>query len=212
MTTPIPIPGRRALLLLGALVLGGCLVMGEGRVEQTRYFTLAPTQDENLVPLAEHQPDWLPGVGPVRLAAYLDRPQLLTRRDAFELEVIEAALWAEPLQENLARTLAANLAALTASPRVPVFPWRATAQPTHQISVTILRFDSGPEPLARLQAQWAIQTQKGGPPLVSRQSHLSAPMLGEDAAAAVAALSATLGALSLEIAEALGALAAENKR
>ncbi|KIH77679.1 hypothetical protein SAMN05660860_01147 [Geoalkalibacter ferrihydriticus] len=195
---------------LSALLLGGCLMLGEGQSEATRYYTLSPIQADPLAQFSEKRPSFLPGIGPVRIAAYLDRPQLMKRRSAHEFEVIDAALWAEPLQENLARALAANLAGHTGNPQVLLFPWRAMQRPSHQITIEVRRFDVGPDARAYLQADWAIQTQNGGPSEMSRQSEFSAQLRETDAAGSVAALSETLGALSREIALALADLAAQD--
>lgn len=197
-----------ALMLLATLLLAGCLSLGEGTRQTTRFFTLAALENEPLPDLDRLAESLHPGLGPLRLAAYLDRPQLVTRHSAYELQVADFSRWAEPLKENLPRTLATNLGVLLGHSQIEIFPWPRGVAVNHQIRMEILRFDSGPDNLARLQVNWDLITQKGGPPVVSRQSEFQAQVSGTDDEAVVAALSATVAALSREIAAALLALPA----
>ncbi|WP_305042236.1 PqiC family protein, partial [Geoalkalibacter sp.] len=165
---PAPWP---LLILLALLTLpAGCLSLGEGTRQSTRFFTLAALENAPLPDLDRQADSMHPGLGPLRFPAYLDRPQLVTRRSAHEMQMADFSRWAEPLNENFARTLAENLGVLLGHPKIAIFPWPRALAVSHQIRLDILRFDSGPDQLARLQVNWDIVTQKGGPPVVSRQS------------------------------------------
>ena len=52
------------------------------------------------------------GVGPITVPKYLDRPQIVTRSGRNQLALGEFDRWAEPLQDNVLRVLAENLAFL----------------------------------------------------------------------------------------------------
>lgn len=190
---------------LPLLLLAGCL-LSDGAQPPSRFFTLYPSATEPLPEFAGKAPAPRPGIGPVRLAGYLDRPQLVTRRSDRELRISEVSLWAEPLAESFARALAANLAGLCACPDTAVFPWPEQTPVSHRIRLEILRFDSGPDRQARLQINWTVQAGKGGAILISRQSRFTAPVAGTDDEAVVAALSETTAAFSREVAQALAGL------
>jgi len=189
---------------LPLLLATGCLSLGDGDQRPNRFFTLYPLATQAL-PGCSVQPGQplLPGIGPVRLAGYLSRSQLVTRRSDQELQVNEFSLWAEPLEEGFARTLAANLSALCAGCDTVVFPWPEQTKVSHQIRLNILRFDSGPDQLARLWVDWTVQAGQGGAILIRRQSRLSAPVTNNDDSAIVAALSDLTADFSREVAQAL---------
>lgn len=190
-------------LLMMALLVGGCLKLGEGRGEATRYYTLSATPQERLPAFADETETLVLGIGPLRLAAYLDRPQIVIRTSAHQLHLAETAHWAEPLADNLLRTLAANLVDLTGGAQVIVFPWRAAQSPTHQITLQVEQFDSGPDDQAHLRVFWTLRTQKGGHPEVSRLSTYSVLLSGNDPEQRVAALSEVLAAFTVDLAQAL---------
>ena len=51
-------------------------------------------------------------LGPIRLAAYLDRAQMVTRTGGSELSVEEFHRWGEPLKEAVYRVVQENLSAM----------------------------------------------------------------------------------------------------
>lgn len=190
-------------LLMTALLVSGCLKLGEGRGEATRHFTLSATSVEPLPAFSDNTELLVLGLGPLRLAAYLDRPQIVTRTSAHQLHLADTAHWAEPLTDNILRTLAANLIELTGGAQVLVFPWRAAQSPTHQVTLHVEQFDSGPDDQAHLRVFWTLRTHKGGHPEVSRLSTYSVLLSGSDPEHRVAALSDVLAAFSVDLSQAL---------
>ena len=107
-----------ALLIL----LGGCSSSSPTRFYVLRSWSdsmnkkeLQPSDRERCVSI---------GVGPVKVADYLDRPQIVTRVTPNEVKIAEFDQWAEPLGQNISRVLADNLSALLCTKVVVVFPWR----------------------------------------------------------------------------------------
>lgn len=190
-------------LLMMALLLNGCFTLGSGRGEATRYYTLSAPTLEGLPEFSDDAEPLVLGLGPLRLAPYLDRPQIVTRTSAYQLHLADTAHWAEPLADNVLRTLAANLIELTGGAQILTFPWRSSQSPTHQISLRIEQFDSGPDDQARLRVFWTLRMQKGGPPEVSRLSTYTALVSGTDPEQRVAALSDALAEFSVDLAQAL---------
>src|SRR4029434_7986687 len=87
-----------------------------------RYYTLsaatesaAPSSDLSVV------------VGPVSVPDEVDRPQLVVRTGPNQMQVDEFNLWAAPLQSNISRVVAQNLATLLGTPHVTLFPQTVSA-------------------------------------------------------------------------------------
>jgi len=175
-------------------VAGGC-VHGGGR---TRYYVLAPTLDSGeasgpgLVEPAV-------GVGPIRLPGYLDRPQIAMHNGRDEVVLSEFDEWAEPLRDNLARTIAENLSRLIPTERVAIFPWPAPRDIQYQVLIDVIRFDRGASGTVVLVARWRI-ADPAARELAVRTSRLSETARDPGPAATVAAMSGAAGALSREIA------------
>ena len=93
-----------AIILL--LLCSSCVQFG-GDPQPMRYYLLQP--NEAAEPLPSQVASSI-SLDPIRIPAYLDRPQLTTHNT--EHQVIIAALdrWAEPLEDNFTRVLKENLA------------------------------------------------------------------------------------------------------
>jgi uncharacterized protein len=145
-------------------------------------------------------------LGPITLAAYLDREALVTRVSPTQLKYSPVDNWAAPLKDNITSVLLQNLSALTGSARIVVYPWPNNAKFDYQIAVEVLRFEKNASGECQLTARWAIKDGRTQKDLIIRESHFTHPASAADTAAAVAALSATLGDLSEEIATSLHGL------
>ncbi len=147
------------------------------------------------------------GVGPVRVADYLDRPQIVTRLTPNEVRLGEFDQWAEPLEQNISRVLADNLSALLCTKMVVVFPWRGAVSVDYQIEVEILRLDGNLGGSATLEVQWmAFGPRESKKLLVTKKLSFTVPIGGQDYQALVSAQSRNLEALSRDIAEAIETL------
>jgi hypothetical protein len=176
-----------ALLVLFA---AGC----GGRAAPFRYYVLAP-----LAGPAQTGADSRPvsiGVGPVRLPGYLDRPQIVTRRGAEEIDLAELDRWGEALADGVPRTIADTIGALMPNERIAFFPWTGTVQ--YQVLIDVNRFDGPLGGDVVLDARWRIV----GPDrkdLVERRFAVREASGAATYPALVAAMSRALGALSREI-------------
>jgi uncharacterized lipoprotein YmbA len=177
----------------------GCLP----RTAPSRFYVLAPTVTaaSPAPPAGEGRPVAI-GLGPVRLPAYVDRPQIVTRRGPDEVDLAEFDRWAEPLADSVPRTVAMNLGALLPDDRIALFPWAGSRSVQYQVVIEIVRFDGALGESAFLDARWRVL----GPDRKDvREGHFagSEPAAGPGYAAVVAAMSRALGALSRDIAAAL---------
>ena len=142
--------------LLALALLAGCV--GVAR-QKTEFYLLEALADP--APISKLQGDaWL-GLGPVTLARYLDRPQMVTRSGPGRVRLAELHQWAEPLQENIAQVLRDNLARLLGSERLVALPGRGLPPLGWQLEVDILRLDAGPGPEAWLEARWRLLDADG---------------------------------------------------
>ena len=199
--------GRRMLVpiaILTSLTLcGGCV----GHSAPARFYVLtgAP-RSASVAPSAEPGRGPAVGVGPVALPRYLDRTQIVTRRDA-QIEVAEFDRWGEPLSEGVPRAIGAHLAALLQSERIVVFPWSGARTIEHQVVIDVMRFGGVVGGDVLLEARWRVL----GPDrreLVSRYSVVREATGGSGYLALVAAMSRSLGVLSREIADSVKKLRA----
>jgi len=146
------------------------------------------------------------GVGPITLPKYLDRPQIVTRVGRNQLALGEFDRWAEPLQDNVLRVLAENLALLIPTEQILLHPWPRSATLDYQVSTEVLHFDGWLGGESTLLARWSI-LDGAERELFTRLVHLHAPTGGQDYEAMVVAMNQLLEALSRDIATAIQRLA-----
>ncbi|MDQ1333084.1 MAG: uncharacterized protein QG552_34 [Thermodesulfobacteriota bacterium] len=149
------------------------------------------------------QPRVTIGIGPVKLPAYLDRQQIVTRINENELHLAEFDVWAEPLKDNLTRVLVENLNALLSEGAFDAIPFGAVTQIDYQVEVEVIRMDGSLGGTASLIARWTVFKRQGREMLLTRTSSLREPASGPDYEALIAAQSRTVEALSREVADAI---------
>jgi uncharacterized lipoprotein YmbA len=187
------------LVFLGcALLLAGC-----ARTAPVSYYQLSALDAARTVPVSAEAGKVVLGIGPVRLAEYLDRPQIVTRLTANRLQLADSHRWAEPLGENIPRVLGENLSALLGIERILLHPWPASKATDYQLLVEILHFENESDGAARLVALWSIKGKDGAIVLPERRSSHVSPAMSRDQEGQVAALNEALGSLCREIAQEL---------
>ncbi|HBP87282.1 MAG TPA: PqiC family protein [Nitrospirales bacterium] len=146
------------------------------------------------------------GLGPVTLPKYLDRPQIVTKTSAHEVELAEFHKWAEPLSENVSHVLAENLSALLSTDRLLQYPWKSSTPVDCQIAVDVLQFDGTMGGEAGLVARWSLLGGDEQTVLTTKRTHVTHYPTSQNYEALVEAMSQNLEDLSREIAEAIRAL------
>jgi len=199
-------PDRYALTILGLSAFLVAMTGCAGSSAPVRLYVLTPAPEAREAPLGAAVPGGPAlGVGPVRLPGLLDRPQIVTRLGADEIDEAEFHRWGEPLAESVPRVLAENLAALRKTERVTLFAWDPAQAVQHQVVVDVMRFDGAMGGDVVLDARWRILATDGKD-LAANRSLLTQPTGGAGYPAAVAAMSRALAALSREIAATLETL------
>ena len=195
-----------ALSLLIAGLSAGCGILAPVP-NPNQFFSLAPLPQAQQAGMQRDTPgDTTYALGPITLPAYLDREALVTRVSPTQLRYSQVDYWAGPLKDNITSVLLQNLSALTGSNRILVYPWPNNAKFDYQIAVEVLRFEKSASGDCQLTARWAIKDGRTQNDLIVRESQFTHPASAAETAAAVAALSATLGDLSQEIATSLHGL------
>jgi uncharacterized lipoprotein YmbA len=137
------------------------LQVGCGRSQPARFYVLSSTiQEEASSAQAQDLKDISIGIGPVELADYMLRPQILTYERAGKLEYAEFDRWAEPLDDNFARVIAQNLSLLIPTEQIFIFPFRGTARVKYQLVFEILRFSKGADGQVTLIVLWSVYDQQ----------------------------------------------------
>jgi uncharacterized lipoprotein YmbA len=177
------------------------LAAGCGSSPSSRFYTLSATPAPAGTPS-----DLSVAVGPVTIPAVIDRPQIVVSAGPNQVQLDEFNRWAAPLQSNISRVVADNLAALLGTPRVSLFPQTMSAAADYRVAIQVQTFDSAPGEAATLDAVWTVSRSKDGKSQTGRTAvREAAPQGGFDGLAA--AHSRALARLSQDIAAAVRGLA-----
>ena len=201
---------RIIVISLGVLpvVLGGCVNLGGGTQQATKFYVLNSLYSSKVDIETEGVKDNLTiGVGPVNLPQYVNRPQIVTRTSQNELEVAQFARWAEPLEDNFSRVIAENLTILLPTDRVIVYPWKRTITMDYQVAVEVTRFDGALGGGVSMRTRWTLLGDDSKEILLRRQSSFKGHIDTESYEALVSAQSQMLAQLSRQIAEAIQSIA-----
>jgi len=179
---------------IAALAVVGC-----GGSPRERYYALAapvPTAGAAAPAIA---------VGPVSVPEMVDRPRIVVQAAGSEVTMYEYDRWASPLKGEIARVIAANLAAELGTARV----WSSTQitlpGADYQVLVDIQRFDSALGEAATIDALWVVRRSSGGASKAGRTS-VREPAAGAGLDALIAAHSRALARVSRDIAGAIRTL------
>lgn len=137
------------------------------------------------------------------LPELVDRPQLVERVHANQIEIREFHRWAEPLKSSIPRLLADDLSRLLESDRVSSYPQNMGSDADFRVFVDFQRFESEGSAVS-VDALWSIRRTVDG---VQKSGRLRIRETtgGEGYAAVIGAYSRALTAVSGNIARALQA-------
>lgn len=147
--------GRLAILV--TLCASAALAAGCGSTPPSRFYTLSATATP-----ATTSSNLSVAVGPVSVPAVIDRPEIVVNTGANEVRLEEFNRWAAPLQDNLSRVIAENLAAILGTPRVTLFPQTLSTDADYRVAIEVQRFESMPGKSATLDAVWTVRRTKDG--------------------------------------------------
>jgi uncharacterized lipoprotein YmbA len=184
-----------------ALASTGCF----GSSPPSRFFLLSPSP-EGAAAMASMGQEGALGVLPTRIAAYLDRPQIVTFRGDNSVDLDEFNRWAEPLGAGVSRVLAQDLSAMLPAWRVMPQPWDPTVPLRARLVVEVTALGWNHLGEARLEANWALLTATGELAAARGRVVLRRQVSGTGTDAAVAATSLLVTELARDIAVAVRGL------
>lgn len=182
-----------------------CLVAACQHSPQKRYYVLSPIESGSPATKSNETIDTIIGIGPIELADYLKRPNMVRMRDNNTLNLTTNDYWAEPLDKGIERILALNLTRYNPSRMIQSFPWRRDSTPVYsfrlQIHDLVLQEDE-----AIIDATWELidNTRKES---IVRQHFMRQIDAGSSAKAMAEAYSQLLGQLAEAMNNALVTLA-----
>lgn len=196
--------GTAAGLILFLLTLCGCIA---GNSAPSKFFLLSPMADATEGRRAADTGGCVAvGVGPVRMPAYLDRPEIATRLSSNELQFADFNRWAEPLEDNFTRVFSENLAGFLCTQPVTLFPWKSYTPLDYQVVVDVIQMDGALGGSATMVVRWAVLGAGDKDVLLSKRSTYREAVGAEGYEALVAAESRLVIAFSREVAAALAGI------
>jgi uncharacterized lipoprotein YmbA len=180
-----------------ALLLSAC-----GTTASARFYTLTSTSTAATAPPL----NVTVVVGPVSIPGTVDRQEFVTTSGSNSVELHSFNLWAEPLADGVARSVAGDLSVLLGAPSVAVAPL-ANFTAAYRVTLRVQRFESTLNQSVTIDAVWVVRKDSGGASQSGRTVAHEA-VAGEGFDALAAAHSRALAAVSADIAAAIRASAA----
>lgn len=186
---------RMCVIAAALLAVAGC-----GTTPPSTFYQLTETASTELSGLER---GIAIGVGPVNVAPYLDRPQIVTRSAGHKLELSEFNRWVAPLTDSIPRVIIINLSNSLESTRVYQIPRRNKTIPLEfRIEIDIARFDGELGGDALLVARWTLYDRRNEA-LLTKVSIIREASGGEGFDLLIAAQNRALQNLSQEIVAAI---------
>jgi uncharacterized lipoprotein YmbA len=178
-------------MLFALLAVAGCTTT------QPRYYLMSPVTPAETAPATQRL---TLGVGPVQLADYLQRANLVTRTSSSRIHVATHDKWGATLDTHVSEILAEDLRLRLGLSGVQVYPWQPGVRIDIQVTAEITRFILDGDTVY-LDARWLAR----GPGLdgVMEGSSRIAETSGPDYDEIVDAMSRATGRLADDIATAL---------
>lgn len=96
------------------------------------------------------------GVGPVSLAEYISRPNLVTQEAPNQLGVAEDHRWAGDLSASIARVVGTNLGRDLKTGNVRTYPWQRDDEVSYQVTLDVRQLHSESDGYAVIECGWRV--------------------------------------------------------
>jgi uncharacterized lipoprotein YmbA len=171
-----------------------------GTPAKINYYTLAVPAAAPGASLAAGAPAVY--VGPISIPETVDRPQMVKRVDANQVEIADLDRWAEPLKAAIPRLVAEALSRELGGATVMTSRQSATLAFDYRVGVDLQRFDFSPGEGAAVDALWTVRGEKDAASRTGR-SAAREPAAGAGFEAMAAAQSRALDKVARDIAAAI---------
>jgi uncharacterized protein len=189
--------GFLIILALAAIFSGGC------RSQTPRFYSLNPIPEEQAASKKSPTRNAVIGIGPVKIADYLDQSMLISRTGDNQAVKAEFDRWVGSFKDNFINVLADNIGTLLSTDRIYLYPWRLSVPIDYQVVVDVVRCDGRLGEATWLEARWSIFQGPEKKVVKISRSSIREPVSGADYAAVVAAESRAVAKLSQDIAQAI---------
>jgi uncharacterized lipoprotein YmbA len=179
-----------------ALMTVGLLAAGCARTSPARFYKLTPV----IPPVETGERTYVVALGPITIAPYLIRPQMVTRIGENELKYDHYNRWAEPLKDGIMSAMADNLRAALPAAAVIEYPGSEAFPYRYRVLLQVIRFEAEPGKDAVLRAGWLTVPAAGEDRSGGHMFDQRAKLDGDDYAAIARAESELLAALAREVA------------
>jgi uncharacterized lipoprotein YmbA len=147
--------GLLVILAIAAIFLSGC------RSQSPRFYALTPIQEDQVTPKRKSPArNAVIGIGPVKLADYLDQSMLVTRTSDNQAVKAQFDRWVGSFKDNFINVLSDNIGVLLSTERIYLYPWRVSVPIDYQVILDIVRCDGRLGEAVWLEVRWSII---GGP-------------------------------------------------
>jgi len=187
-----------------SLLLGGCISLPTSSTPRF-YMLHAPAADQSAGKTAIASGVVI-GVGPVKVPAYLDRPQMVTQDSEKMLYYAQFDRWGESLDIGIERLIGEGLTAMLPGAKVALYPWNSSLPVKYQVAVEIVSLESELDTDMALVAQWLVIDSKDAKTLLMKRWEFRQPIIPHTYAGLAATLGTACASLSGEIAASLTAL------
>ena len=149
------------------------------------------------------------GIGPITVASYLDRPQLVRNNASTELQLAEFDRWGEPLAQGISRVLTQNFVTLSNNEQIRRFPWRGDEQPNYALKVHVLTMDVTANS-ASIELHWSLRSPGQSQPLAEGHTRYQQQSRTENPADTVYSYSQLLAEFSQAMIEEINKVATKH--
>lgn len=144
-------------------------------------------------------------IGPVEVADYLARPEIVVRSNANTLKIAATERWGGTLRNNVSRTLLDNLCLLLGPVGYRIVSWESPVPADYRLALSVRRFERDENGKVVLEADWQCFA-KGGTIAAIGSSRVVEVVAGDSYSATVETMGRALAALSRELAARIQAL------
>ncbi len=190
--------------LFGLLIINS-LISGCAGTPATHFYQLSVLTKlkTSVAPRSEHLRI---GVGPLALAAVLQREQIVTKEHDNHVAIAEFHHWAEPLQDGVLQVITRNLTNIQPEFEFYRYAWSAYGTVDYKVIIDITRLDAVLGQHADLEANWVIMNEAKHQPELSQRTKLSFPLASDNYLDLVTRYNELLVKLTEQIAMSLGFL------
>jgi hypothetical protein len=191
------------LARIAAIVLLLTLVACSFASSPTTFYTLTtlvPAEVDTVALGAEKR--LTVAIGPVEIADYLARPEIVVRSSANTLKIAPSERWGGSLRNNVTRTLLDNLALLLGPAGYRIVSWETPVPADYRMAFSVRRFERDETGKVVLEADWQFFAE-GGTRIVALGSSRVVEVVavaGDSYSATVEAMGRALAVLSRELA------------